>query len=128
MDDTYQYLKSIDVYMCMENEQYWWGNYGWNVYGAGYVLNHPTRTGTIYEGVSLAQVESPTRCSMVADLHPAATSPAVWPTHWTPSSSYFGTYAPIVHNNGANIGFIDGHVEWYRSPTYSSLPVYYYNN
>jgi prepilin-type processing-associated H-X9-DG protein len=130
MDDTYQYLKSFEVFDCMEaaDQSWYWGGYGWNVYGAGYAMNHPTRYGGIYDGISLAQVKSPTRCIMLADSGPGATNASQWPNHWTPSSSYYPDYAPVNHNQGGNIAFIDGHAQWYRTPTYTSLAVDYNDN
>lgn len=130
MDCVYEYLNNFQVYRCPSPQArtQWWGGYGWNVYGPGYVLNHPTRMdrGPIYTGVKLSIIKSPARLPMLADSWPNATNASNWPNHWRPSSSHSPTYSPIVHDYGANIGFIDGHVEWYRKPGYGVLPYYYY--
>ena len=32
----------------------------------------------------------------------------------------------MIHSEGANIAFTDGHVQYYTKPTYMSLPLRYY--
>ncbi len=130
MDMCTVYTKDVQSFLCPSQTCDWFGGYGWNVYGPGYVLNHPSRTGTIYDGVTLAMVVRPASLTMLADLWPKPSSgsytPSSWIPHWTPASSLHTTYAPVVHNEGANIGFVDGHVTWWRRPNYASLPDYYY--
>ena len=46
-------------------------------------------------------------------------------TRWPHQASY-ATMSPMVHNHGANIGFVDGHAAWWKRPNYAVLPVYYY--
>ncbi|MBT5605042.1 MAG: prepilin-type N-terminal cleavage/methylation domain-containing protein [Lentisphaerae bacterium] len=130
MDSLYEYLGNFQVYRCPSPQArtQWWGGYGWNVYGVGYMLNHASRysTNQIYRGVKLAIIKAPARLPMLADSWPNATNASNWPNHWRPSSAYAMTYSPTVHDSGANIGFVDGHVEWYRKPGYGTLPYYYY--
>ncbi|MCK5804706.1 MAG: DUF1559 domain-containing protein [Lentisphaeria bacterium] len=129
MDAVYPYLSNMQVYRCptRDAENLYWGGYGWQVFGAGYLMNYASRytTSQIYRGIPLAMVKHPTQVPMLCDSWPNASNPSSWASHWMPSSSYHHTYAPSVHSNGANIGFIDGHVDWYRKPTYASLPIYY---
>ncbi|MBT3381786.1 MAG: DUF1559 domain-containing protein [Lentisphaerae bacterium] len=123
-DQTYPYLNNFPIYKCPNPQArtQWFGGYGWNVYGAGYVMNMASRynRSVIYRGVPLKAVTDPTRVPMLSDSFPNATNGSNWPNHWNPASSYHHTYAPIVHDNGANIGFIDGHVTWFRKPNYWS--------
>ena len=126
MDICMVYTKDSEVFQCPNLTGIWFGGYGWNVYGPGYVLNHPTRTGDIYDGITLGKVEHPVTLAMLADLWPSPTTPSNWINHWRPSSSYYVTYAPVTHNDGANIAFIDGHAAWWKNPAYAVLPYYYY--
>ncbi len=130
MDICMVYTKDSEVFDCPSQVCEWFGGYGWNVYGPGYTLNHATRFGGIWDGVTLGMVANPSKLTMLADLWPKPASgsytPSTWIPHWTPTSSYYLTYAPRVHNDGANIGFVDGHAAWWKRPNYAVLPDYYY--
>ena len=135
MDAVYPYLSNMQVYRCPspEAENWYWGGYGWHVRGAGYMMNHPTRYDShqMYRGIPLAKVKHPTLLTMLADSYPqsstTASSPRNWVNHWRPSSAYHNIYSPTVHSYGANIGFVDGHVAWYRKPNYGSLADMHYD-
>ncbi len=126
MDICLLYTKDIQVFDCPSQVNTWMGGYGWSVYSVGYVLNHPTRTGGIYEGITLGMVAHPSTLPMLADLWPNPTTPTTWVNAWRPSNSSYATMSPMVHNQGANIGFVDGHAAWWKRPNYAVLPVYYY--
>ncbi|MBR4674173.1 MAG: DUF1559 domain-containing protein [Victivallales bacterium] len=139
MDETMRYTGDVKLYRCPSYaDQPWYGGYGWGVYTAGYIMNYTSRCRAsgyysstdryIYDGISLSMLEhSPSVNILVSDLGPTHTSPAVWTTHFTPTSTtYFEQYAPKTHSEGANIAFTDGHVQYYKKPTYMSLPLRYY--
>ena len=140
MDETMRYTGDVKLYRCPTyTDQPWYGGYGWGVYTAGYIMNYTIRNRAsgyysstdryIYDGISLSMLgHSPSVNILVCDLGPTHTSPAVWTTHFTPNTTgtYFQQYAPITHNDGANIAFTDGHVQYYKRPTYMHLPLRYY--
>ncbi|MBR4219583.1 MAG: DUF1559 domain-containing protein [Victivallales bacterium] len=140
MDETMHYTGDVKMYKCPSKANgAWYGGYGWAVYTAGYCLNHKDRRRAagyynatdryIYDGICLPMLEhSPSVNMLVADLGDGCTSPAVWATHFTPASvQYFEGNAPRIHSEGANIAFTDGHVQYYKRPTYMDLPVRYYS-
>jgi len=128
MDMCMTYTRDAQVFLCPSlAAPTWLGSYGWNVYGAGYTLNHPTRFTDIYNGITLGMVAHPATLTMLADLWPNATTPTSWLAYWNPTTgANYTTFAPVTHNNGANIGFIDGHAAWWKNPNYAVLPDYYY--
>ena len=139
MDETMHYTGDAKLYKCPSYaNQPWYGGYGWGVYTAGYIMNYPDRRRSsgyysstdryIYDGICLPMLgHSPSVNILVSDLGPTHTSPAVWTTHFTPTSTtYFEQYAPMIHFDGTNIAFTDGHVQYYKKPTYMSLPLRYY--
>jgi prepilin-type N-terminal cleavage/methylation domain-containing protein/prepilin-type processing-associated H-X9-DG protein len=127
MDVCMKYTNDSEVFQCPNVVGRWYGGYGWSVYGAGYVMNMPTRFGGIYDGITLSLVAHPSELPMVADSWPAATNPSNWVNYWKPTSgpNYF-IYAPVAHNEGANCGFVDGHAAWWKNPNYAVLKNYYY--
>ena len=139
MDETMHYTGDVKLYKCPSYANSpWYGGYGWGVYTAGYALNYAGRRRAdgyysstdryIYDGICLQMLEhSPSVNILCSDLGPTHTSPAIWTTHFTPTSTtYFEQYAPMIHSEGANIAFTDGHVQYYKKPTYMSLPLRYY--
>jgi prepilin-type N-terminal cleavage/methylation domain-containing protein/prepilin-type processing-associated H-X9-DG protein len=129
MDVCMKYTNDSEVFQCPNVTGRWYGGYGWSVYGAGYVMNMAARydLDQIYRGIPLSMVAHPTELPMVADSWPNATNPSNWVNYWRPTSgpNYF-IYAPVAHNDGANVGFVDGHAAWWKNPNYGALKNYYY--
>lgn len=50
-------------------------------------------------------------------------------THWQIQNQYNGRYnAGVWHNNGYNVGFLDGHVAWEKMPSDLQMPAKYFPN
>ena len=115
MDVLYPYVKNDQVYVCptvAQDATRAWGGYGWNVY-LGYVGNHPDRTGAIYEGVKLADIDYPAQHVAIADHHGADYPSWAFYRLWGSSSCDPNRWVTI-HNGGWNIGFVDGHAKWMK--------------
>ena len=128
MDVLMPYVKNKQVFVCptmASDATATWGGYGWNVYGAGYCLNHPTRynntgaDGPIYRGVKLSEVGHPAECPFIGDC----TGASLWLSH--PNDNQYVTW-PKRHNEGDNFGFIDGHAKWFKYGNYARMKYYYY--
>ena len=116
MDVLYPYVKNKQVFVCPSFDYSsggYFGGYGWNVYGIGYCLNHPTRgsnAGTpdpIYDGIKLSMVKHPAQLVAAGDTP----GPSMWANHWVLSD--WQTYVAGRHNNGDNFFFVDGHAKWF---------------
>ncbi|MFO7945742.1 MAG: prepilin-type N-terminal cleavage/methylation domain-containing protein [Armatimonadota bacterium] len=109
MDVLYPYVKNKQVFICPSYSYSggYFGGYGWNVYGIGYALNHPSRSGPIYDGINLAMVEHPAELVVVGDTP----GPSMWANHFRLSD--WENYVARRHNNGDNFCFADGHAKFY---------------
>ena len=134
LDQLYPYVNSVDAFRCPSPaaQNLWWGGLSINVYGSGYAMNwdarynNPGADGPIYRGIKLSTVVTPTYLPMISDMYPNATNWAAWPNHWRHSSAFMALYAPIAHEMGQNVGFVDGHAAYYKKGTCDRLPYYYY--
>ncbi len=123
MDVLYPYVKNDQVYVCptvAQDATRAWGGYGWNVYGAGYCLNHPDRTGAIYDGITLSMVKRPAQLPFLCDCD----TTSMWLNH--PHDDESVTWAKR-HNQGDNFGFVDGHAKWVKYGNYHLLACNYYD-
>lgn len=96
-------------------------NYGWN-WQITYVSNgYPpfaTRTGPLYQGVSLAAIDRVADTVIMGDSNPARLQGSYIYPHtnaWTATQGYQGK--PWRHNEGDNYVFLDGHAKWYKGET-----------
>lgn len=130
MDDCMNYGCDFKTFKCSsDTKNKWFGSYGWNVHGCGYEMNHPDRDTQIYNGIPLHLIKSPTKCVMSADSWPDASNWSHWVNYWPPNSSatYHPTYAPVVHEDGCNIVFPDGHAQSLKRMNYGQVADYYNN-
>ncbi len=113
------YVKNDQLFRCPSRSTDWIG-YGYNVY-LGYVGGHPTRSGPLYEGVSLSSIAKPAEHAMIIDHqdgywpgygadYPRWAWYRAWPSLTHPTDA---TWEP-PHNEGANVGCVDGHAKWYK--------------
>ena len=139
LDETMHYTGDVKIYKCPSKaNSAWYGGYGLSIYTAGYQLNradrrrssgyYNSRDGYIYDGVYLSMLKhSPSVNILAMDLGSGCTSPAVWADHFSPADvTYFEANAPNLHSDGTNIAFTDGHVQYYKRPTYADLPNRYF--
>ncbi|MGC9316529.1 MAG: prepilin-type N-terminal cleavage/methylation domain-containing protein [Armatimonadota bacterium] len=119
VDVIMPYVMNEQLFRCPSRASDWIG-YGYNVY-LGYVGGMPTRSGPLYEGVPLADIEKPAEHAMVIDHqdgywpsygadYPRWAWYRAWPSLTHPTDA---TWEP-PHNEGANVGCVDGHAKWYR--------------
>ncbi len=113
-DLLYPYVMNKQVFYCPSRPGDWIG-YSWNV-ALGYVGNHPTRIGPIYQGVKLATVRYPAETVLIADHMETYTGERLWAS-LAPDPAYWCE----IHNGGWNVGLVDGHAKWYRPEAYGSL-------
>lgn len=101
------YLKNEQILKCPSRSS---GtvNYGYNIYNR---TGPPTGLGS-----SLAEVVSPASIVLVLDCTSAWGYTANRPFD-DGSTSCFVAYYDGTHNEGQNVGHIDGHVKWYRPVT-----------
>lgn len=86
------------------------GSYSFNTY-----LNFQlSESGTIPEArySKLAKVRKPSERMLVTESSSTSISGTVSNTTSRPIGIFNGAYIPRRHNNGANVGFVDGHVSW----------------
>ncbi|MFW5867532.1 MAG: prepilin-type N-terminal cleavage/methylation domain-containing protein, partial [Armatimonadota bacterium] len=111
-DCLYPYVMNKQIFYCPSMRKTF--GYGWNI-RMGYIGNHPTRTGEMYEGVSQTDVAYPAETVLIAD------------SDWTRSTNdYRGSnasmlsvpyhvsrFTPQRHNGGPNFVLVDGHAKWH---------------
>jgi prepilin-type N-terminal cleavage/methylation domain-containing protein/prepilin-type processing-associated H-X9-DG protein len=113
IDVIMPYTMNEQIFVCPSKSSDWVG-YGYNVY-LGYVGGHPTRSGPLYDGVALSDIEKPAEHAMIIDHQDTDTySRWAWYRAWAsltrPTS---GGWEP-PHNGGANVGCVDGHAKWFK--------------
>jgi len=112
------YLKSTQVFFCPSDsdhdstKQFTYANisYGWNHYGLCYYFGTTGPISPVYSqgGMPLAAIDDPSETVLLGDSH--GSNP--WGVHY--SGTYYGIGAR--HLEGANFGFVDGHVKWFKIP------------
>ncbi|MFO7946783.1 MAG: DUF1559 domain-containing protein [Armatimonadota bacterium] len=110
-DELFPYVKNHQIFYCPSNGEDAIG-YGYNV-RLGYYGNHPTRSGPIYDGVKLADIEYPSQTVCIADRHEGDYPSSSWYRLWNSSMNNPDRWTTI-HNGGLNIVFCDGHAKWYK--------------
>ena len=108
------YIKSNQVFFCPSDTLTAIGDvnlfnlsYGWSFYYLTQLACTPANYGC--GGVSLARINSVSETIMIGDRRSIDT------LKWAIFDD--STYLPRpAHLEGANVGFVDGHVKWYRSP------------
>lgn len=107
------YVKSTQVFFCPDDSLHKSSN-GLSTSNLSYGYNF--RNLTIYAtkgGVSLADIESAAETVAIAEVgkRPAADGPYV--VRWSLTSSY---PVSVMHMEGSNFVFCDGHVKWFKVP------------
>ena len=110
MDVIYPYVKNKKVFICPSYDNPSaispHVGYGWNIW-IGYMLNHPTETGQLFNSLNLSMVVHPAELVVAGD----APGVAMWVDHWDLSD--WEMYSARRHNNGDNFFFADGHAKWF---------------
>ncbi|MFO7948640.1 MAG: DUF1559 domain-containing protein [Armatimonadota bacterium] len=105
------YAKNEQLFKCPSSRS--WLGYGWNIQ-CGYRNHYDGRTGAMYEGVKLGDFNKPAEFVMLADCNErSGRSPLWWNGLWTnPDHAVYDEAWPATHNDGVNVGFVDGHAKW----------------
>lgn len=98
----YPYTKNIQVYSCPSSSYVWAGN------ATGQLT---TGYSTVIGGVALGTVQYPSQTAMIGDTEGTG--------GYTFQQYYYGgpsapRYLAGRHNDGANMGFLDGHCKWVK--------------
>jgi prepilin-type N-terminal cleavage/methylation domain-containing protein/prepilin-type processing-associated H-X9-DG protein len=125
----YPYVMNQQIFVCPSQVDAWIG-YGFNM-NLGYVGNHPTRSGPYYDGRPLADVEFPAEHGMIADkrstvpvygYHSYCCESCIGWFYLYQGQNYSASpYGGNPHNDGANIGFVDGHAKWMKGGSYGDI-------
>ena len=123
METIEPYVKNDQVFICPMMKQYKNGNkFGYSYcVGMGAYHDYGAHSAAPYNGILLAGVTWPAETVWILDANiDDATAPALNLQHYTqesrthPGRKYFW---PEAHNDGRNIGFVDGHAKWYAWDT-----------
>jgi len=112
-DKIAPYVKNVGVFTCpsARTEQ----GYGWNYR----YLGVPGAGGTASTAASsLAQITAPSETVMVGEANYAV----VFNPWQTPVATLHDVYTKYRHNDGTNLGFVDGHVKWFAKAKVLSTP------
>ncbi|MBU0606375.1 MAG: DUF1559 domain-containing protein [Armatimonadetes bacterium] len=103
------YIKNTQIFVCPSRRTIAYG-YGWNIDEMGY--GSSTQCGPVY---SYSQVKNPAESIWIAE----STGAGIYPPRWVANPTYqylYDAYRPQqVHNDGGNLGFVDGHAKWMQA-------------
>ncbi|MFP3903747.1 MAG: DUF1559 domain-containing protein [Armatimonadota bacterium] len=118
--NIFPYVQNEQIFICPSYKGQGWfatgGHCGVNSYGLNHILCGQNT------GPSLARVEHPSECLIVADA-----------TYYVISGSYEGSFprgdydqrVDTRHNEGANLAFVDGHAKWMKRDAFIDEPRYW---
>ena len=99
-----------------DTDKDWYNEYGWNYHSYNYSSDYATygALGYVYPGsdtrggpVTRESIPHPSEMIMMGDSRQSSPAAVIGPA----STS---TFVPNHHNDGCNIGLVDGHVAWYK--------------
>ena len=116
------YVKNLQVFICPSHDisrfdwDTWTGNAGYTMWaaGGGTGIGYNMALGAWVDfdathkwdtGIAEAEIDKPAECVMISDCRYGGKS--FYPNSGT-------TYLAIVHNNGANVGWCDGHAKYVK--------------
>jgi prepilin-type N-terminal cleavage/methylation domain-containing protein/prepilin-type processing-associated H-X9-DG protein len=118
-----EYIKSDDVMKCssctatggdLATCQYGWNYCGWinsaGYQGLGYNYPSDSRGGPITRGT----VKNASEFIVLGDARTSSPGSYFGPPSSSATAAVPTSFVPKAHNDGANVGFMDGHVQWYR--------------
>ena len=122
-DQIMPYVNNEQIFRCPSKPNDWIG-YGYNVY-CGYVCGFyaidPSRTGPLYEGVNTSDINRPAEHAWIIDHQDG-----YWPSYGGqyPTWAWYRAWGSLTnpdisgwdppHNEGANVGCVDGHAKWMK--------------
>ncbi|MFW5867802.1 MAG: DUF1559 domain-containing protein [Armatimonadota bacterium] len=122
--ELYQpYIGNEQVFICPSNHHPVRGQgfeklgYSYNA-GMGYWIGHPDRSGKRYDGFSTAEVIYPANTPWIVDACMWWSQlPELHVCQYALESYGRDSYKdcwPLIHNDGRNVGFVDGHAKWMK--------------
>ena len=115
------YVTNIQIFTCpSKTSQAWAGNpnvtqiigYGYNRLVAVHNANLPA---------SLGDAKRPSETILCGDSGLLSNGSAYYFIDWNANQSSNGVPPEPRHNDGANLGFIDGHAKWYAKTIYGNF-------
>jgi prepilin-type processing-associated H-X9-DG protein len=104
--------------------QYGWNYSGWynasGYQGLGYKYNSDSRGGPI----TIGTVQGASEFIVMGDARNVSSSyPGSYfgPPSNSATAAVPNNFVPKTHNDGANVGFLDGHIQWFRYVQLTSL-------
>ena len=123
-DITVAYVKNTQIWVCPSNASGGFGAYNfpritYGKRGCGDDILAGEGSNDFWWG-ALAQFQAPAETIYAADWG-TGNGHRLCP-HWHTGTTYYGFPQPIIHNEGANYTFMDGHVKWLKyTATYSGV-------
>jgi len=111
---AYPYMMNLQIMKCPSRPDRAIG-YGWNIDEMGYGSST-----SIGASVPLATIKSPSETIWIAE----STGAGIYPPRWIANPGaylylYTDHYRPSqVHNDGGNLGFVDGHAKWMQADAF----------
>lgn len=116
----YTYVKNKSVFVCPDDAK---GQTAGLSYAANSCLGDEASTAEPHPGKLLAAFDAPASFLLLAEE-----DADFKPDHLTGTTNdsylslYYNDGISVRHTGGTNVGFIDGHVKWYRFPTTAGSP------
>lgn len=116
----YPYVKSKGVYVCPDDPK---GQAAGLSYAANSCLGDENATDEPHPGRLLAAFDAPASFLLLAEE-----DADFKPDHLTGTTNdaylslYYNDGISVRHTGGTNVGFVDGHVKWFRFPTTAGSP------
>jgi prepilin-type processing-associated H-X9-DG protein len=112
------YYNSPDVVQCpscttVMPSQYGWNYCGWHntdntTWGLGYSYPSDSRGGPITRGT----IRNPSEFIVLGDARTSSAGAFFGPPSNSPTAAVPTSFIPTLHNEGSNVGYMDGHVAW----------------
>ena len=93
--------------------QYGWNYCGWSntdssTWGLGYIYSSDSRGGPIVRG----KIQNPSSFIVLGDARTSTPGAYFGPPSSSPTAAVPTSFVPTLHNEGTNVGYMDGHVAW----------------
>jgi prepilin-type processing-associated H-X9-DG protein len=111
------YVKNLQIFTCPSSTSTGWNGTANSTTSVGYGLFRDI------SGISLGTIQQPASCIMLGDagrLAPFPTGSAYYLIDWNQNQSDNAVPPNPLHNDGANLGFCDGHAKWLAKSKYGN--------
>jgi len=111
------YVKNSQIFTCPSSSATGWNGSLNTTQVTGYGLFR------VLSGAALGNIQSPASCILIGDagrLNPFPTGNPYYLIDWNEDQSDNGVPPNPLHNDGANLGFCDGHAKWLAKSKYGN--------